>query len=202
MSTWHGAVTEMILVLAVLSGSGCSSSPTCLECPATGGGGVFGAGGTPILGGAAGALPGAGGTPSAGGVATANGGTPGAAGTMSTPAGSLMCGGKLCKGGGHCATDGSCPAYLGTCFTSTDNFATCDAYCNAQGAACNAKACNADGTAIMNGYSWVSYSASDRAECQMGAFPDANSFDTCASPIWLAPSKPKDDVIRCCCKDY
>jgi hypothetical protein len=190
---------------AVLLGSfidlGCSSGdgtmPKCPETcsPAAGGSGTgIGVGGSSA--GAGGSMP-MGGMAAVGGSAT--GGIPGAAG--STPAGQLMCGGKLCKGGGHCAADGTCPAFLGSCFTTTDNFSTCDAYCSAQGFTCAAKACNADGTAISNGYSSVSYSAADRPKCQMSAFPDQNSFDACTSPIWLSPTKPLDDVVRCCCKD-
>ena len=124
----------------------------------------------------------------------------GAAGAQSVPAGMLTCGGKLCKAGGRCAMDGTCPAFLGACFSNADKIESCDAYCSSIGAQCAAKSCNDNGTPATIGYSWVSYPASGRASCQMSGSPATNSFDPCNSPIWLSPTKPLDDVIRCCCK--
>jgi hypothetical protein len=112
-----------------------------------------------------------------------------------------MCGGKLCKGGGRCnPMDGSCPAFLGGCFSNADMFETCEEYCGSIGAQCAAKSCNSDGTATSIGYSWVSYPASGRDSCRMSGVPATQSFDACAQLIWLSPTKPLDDVIRCCCK--
>ena len=188
------------LILCACASSGVDSNGAG---GAPGGGGVF-------PGGAAGGVGAAGGAPQGGIAASAGmaGSLPGAGGmspagtggTPSVPAGQLMCGGKLCHAGGRCAADGSCPAFLGTCFSSVDKYDTCGGYCSKMGFACVEKSCNADGTPIMGGYSWVSYPASGRAECEKGASPDAFSFDACASPIWLSTSKPADDVVRCCCK--
>jgi hypothetical protein len=160
----------------------------------SGAAGIVGAGGNVAQGGTA-ASAGMAGAP------TGTGGTPtGMGGTASVPPGQLMCGGKLCHAGGRCAMDGSCPAFLGACFSTVDQFQSCGAYCSAKGFACAEKSCGGDGSPITGGFSWVSYPASGRAECEKSASPDKNSFDACVTPIWLSASKPPDDVIRCCCK--
>jgi len=196
MSKRRAVVMGLVFGAGVLSASGCSSSPqSCLECPSNAGG-AFGAGAP----GSGGAVPGGGGVLAQGGAAGSPGGAPGAGGAPSTPAGQLMCGGKLCHAGGHCAADGTCPAFLGTCFSTVDNFVSCDDYCTKMGFTCAAQSCNSDGSPAMTGYSWVSFAAANRAQCQQNGYPDKNSFDPCLNLIWLSPTKPKDDVIRCCCK--
>jgi hypothetical protein len=191
------AFREMILCLAALVVA-CACSSGGGETPGAAGAPVMAAGGA-LVGGMppAGGVPGGGGAPGgvAGTLASAGGAQP------SVPAGMLMCGGKLCKAGGRCnPMDGSCPAFLGGCFSNVDMFETCDEYCGSIGAQCAVKSCNSDGTATSIGYSWVSYPASGRASCQMSGIPTMQSFDACGSLIWLSPTKPLDDVIRCCCK--
>jgi hypothetical protein len=134
---------------------------------------------------------------------TSGGGAPGAAGApvVDVPPGQLRCGGKLCHAGGHCSTQGACPAFLGACFSGEES-QTCETYCAGQGFACAAKACNGDGSPNEQlGYTWVSFPAARKAECGGAAVAPKSSFDDCSAPIWLAASMPKDDVVRCCCKD-
>jgi hypothetical protein len=117
------------------------------------------------------------------------------------PAGQLVCAGKKCHAGGKCAADGACPAFLGDCFSSVDHLDTCDVYCSGKGFACAAKSCNIDGSPNPGGYSWVSFPAALKAECGTPTgLPKSQSFAECTSPIWLSPSKPADDVVRCCCR--
>ncbi|HVW30528.1 MAG TPA: hypothetical protein VHC69_34460 [Polyangiaceae bacterium] len=204
MSRARGAGANTILYFAALLVWGCSSGNS--DPAGTGGaGGLVGAGGVGVAGvvGSGGVTSQGGALPQGGMTAQAGASAGGAAqgGSTSTPAGQLMCGGKLCHGGGHCAADGSCPAFLGSCFTSAMGFQTCDAYCSAQQFTCAAKSCNADGTAIANGVTYVSYSAANAADCQNSAYPDKSAFDDCLTPIGLTGSTGAGDLIRCCCKD-
>ncbi len=117
-----------------------------------------------------------------------------------TPAGSLVCGGKSCRGGGTCNADGSCPAFLGDCFHQSNGFATCNQACSAQGFTCAQSSCSPDGTGDTGGYTWVSYAAADPNACTSYGANGPVSLDQCVTPIWLSPTVPTDNAIRCCCR--
>jgi hypothetical protein len=151
--------------------------------------------------GAGGFAPGAGGsTPGFGGVSA--GGSAQSGGSPNVPAGQLVCGGASCRLGGRCASSGECPASLGDCFSHDGGFDTCSVYCKSKGLACAARACGPDGNAFdpPNGFTWVSYPAAERADCGTQAYPAQFGGDECTTPIWLSPTKPMDDVVRCCCR--
>jgi hypothetical protein len=159
----------------------------------------------PYSAGAGGAMPGAGGVPS-GGLPPAAGGAAAAGAMQSTggspvPPGQLVCAGKLCAAGGYCAASGACPAGLGDCFSHDAGFDTCAVYCKSKGLECAAHSCGPDGSAFdpPNGVTTVSYPAARKAEC--GVQPATQyADDECTTPIWLSPTKPLDDVVRCCCR--
>ena len=144
-----------------------------------------------------------GGAPTAGGIGGAL--ASGTGGVVNVPAGQLMCAGKQCHGGGHCQADGSCPSFLGDCFTQADHLDDCDAFCSGRGFTCAEKSCNVDGSGTKPGlgFSVVSYPASESAECSASTptTRQTETQDTCVTPIWLSPSKPADDIVRCCCRD-
>lgn len=87
------------------------------------------------------------------------------------------------------------------CFTHADDFDTCQRYCTSISRSCVERGCNGDGSLLEgSGYTWVSWSASEAAECDALGYPDQMSFDACTTPIWLQPTKPRDDIVRCCCR--
>jgi hypothetical protein len=126
-------------------------------------------------------------------------GHPGAC-TCDVPAGELVCGGRTCHAGGHCTSDGRCPAFLGSCFSSTQA-GTCAEECSSEGFSCAQGSCAPDGSAADGAWTWVSYPAAEQAQCLASRTPTQQAADRCDSPIWLSPSKPRDDVVRCCCRD-
>lgn len=182
------------LVLAVsLSVSACGNGTATEPNDPYGGGAGFGPGAGGLAQGAGGSGPASGGSPVGG---SPSGGTP------NLPAGQLVCGGTPCRLGGHCSSSGQCPASLGDCFSHDAGFDTCSVYCSSKGLACAARACGPDGNAFdpPNGFTWASYPAARRADCGTQAYPAEFGDDECTTPIWLSPTKPLDDVVRCCCR--
>jgi hypothetical protein len=127
-----------------------------------------------------------------GGVGPGAGGSP----TGGTPlaAGGLSAGGTPTSTGGSAAT-------LGECFSHDAGFDTCNIYCRSKGLECAARSCGPDGRPSdpMNGVTTVSYPAARKAECGV-QLTTQYGWDECITPIWLSPTKPLDDVVRCCCR--
>jgi hypothetical protein len=90
---------------------------------------------------------------------------------------------------------------LGDCFSKDAGLDTCAVYCRSKGLECAAHSCGPDGSAFdpPNGVTSVSYPAAQKAECGIQAASQYGD-DECTTPIWLSPTKPLDDVIRCCCR--
>jgi hypothetical protein len=176
-----------------------------LGASACGNGGGTSDPGDPYSTGTGGTAPGAGGLsmggsqPGAGGVAA--GGASATGGAHDVPPGQLTCAGKLCVAGGHCAASGACPATLGDCFSHDAGFDTCAVYCSSKGLQCAAHSCGPDGSAYEppNGITTVSYPAAQKAQCGVQVATQYGD-DECTTPIWLSPTKPLDDVVRCCCR--
>lgn len=117
------------------------------------------------------------------------------------PPGQLSCLGKLCRAGGVCGPGGQCPAAFHGCFTEADGYDTCAVYCQSVGQDCVARGCDPAGYATTDGFTSISYSVDQGAACQAGDPAPSASADECVTPIWLQPSKPRDDWVRCCCTD-
>lgn len=152
--------------------------------------------------GSGGATAGAGGAQTGGAGVASGGAVASSGGAPDVPAGQLFCSGRQCPAGGHCTETGLCPGFFGDCFTHAAGMDTCAVYCQSKGLTCAAASCNSDGTAFEppHGYTWASYPAARSAECGTSAFPAQFAKDDCTTPIWLSPSKPLDDVVRCCCR--
>jgi hypothetical protein len=138
------------------------------------------AGGSTTSGGAPSGGSSAGGRASRGGTSTSGG----------APSGGTSAGGSAGGGGnggsvGRC-TGGQCADAWGTCFTQSDGFATCSAYCASIMQSCVAAGCD--------GWTTQEYGGVD--VCQAKNAPGNSSSGACDTPLeWLAPS----DARHCCC---